>query len=135
VFNWSFSPESSVQAPPEFLLVFKVPGDMFLGGGIIRKVQDAELATVPGTTKAYLYVDNIETAMEVNPKNFNLFFFNLFLFFCIGLLPSYANFVIKLIVKNGGKKISEKESEGDKAFYQFFEDSEGNGQAIYSYAK
>jgi hypothetical protein len=28
VFNWSFSPESNVQAPPEFLLVFKVPGDM-----------------------------------------------------------------------------------------------------------
>ncbi|KAJ8096455.1 hypothetical protein POJ06DRAFT_48246 [Lipomyces tetrasporus] len=104
VFNWSFSPETNVGAPPEFLLVFNVPGDMFPGGGIIRKVKDAELATVPGTTKIYFYVDNMETAME-------------------------------RIVKNGGKKISDKEPEGDKAFYQFFEDSEGNGQAIYSYAK
>ncbi|KAK9349653.1 hypothetical protein V1523DRAFT_399943 [Lipomyces doorenjongii] len=87
-------------APP----AFNVPGDTFHGGGIIRKVEDAELATVPGTTKVYFYVDNMETAME-------------------------------RIVKNGGKKISEKEPEGDKAFYQFSEDSEGNGQAIYSYAK
>ncbi|KAK9351136.1 hypothetical protein V1505DRAFT_395885 [Lipomyces doorenjongii] len=46
VINWSFSPETIVEAPPEFLLVFKVPGDMF-PGGIIRKVEDAELATFP----------------------------------------------------------------------------------------
>ncbi|KAK9319020.1 hypothetical protein V1517DRAFT_342118 [Lipomyces orientalis] len=86
VFNWSFSLETNVGAPPDFLLVFNVPGDMFPGGGIIRKVKDAELATVPGTTKIYFYVDNMETAME-------------------------------RIVKNGGKNISDKEPEGDKAFY------------------
>ena len=39
------------------------------------------------------------------------------------------------IVKNGGKQVSEKEAEGTKGWYQSFEDTEGNAQAIYSLQK
>lgn len=56
---------SHVGAPEEYLLVFKVDGEMFPGGGIIKKVLEAEL-TVAGATKVFLYVDNIESAIEVS---------------------------------------------------------------------
>ncbi|KAJ5378234.1 uncharacterized protein N7496_005643 [Penicillium cataractarum] len=103
VFNWKFSAESHVGAPEEYLLVFKVDGEMFPGGGIIKKVPEAELA-VSGATKIFLYVDNIESAIEK-------------------------------IEANGGKALGEKEAEGDQAFYQYFQDSEGNAQAVYTYNK
>ena len=45
-------------------MVFQVPGDSFQGG-IIRKVSDEEFATVPGTV-AYIYVDDMEAAMDVS---------------------------------------------------------------------
>ncbi|KAJ5118125.1 hypothetical protein N7448_004228 [Penicillium atrosanguineum] len=103
VFNWSFSAETNVGAPEEYLLVFKVAGEMFPGGGIIKKIPEGDLAA-SGSTKIYLYVDDIEAAIEK-------------------------------IEANGGKKLGEKEAEGDRAFYQYFQDSEGNAQAIYSYNK
>ncbi|KAJ5682300.1 hypothetical protein N7462_005465 [Penicillium macrosclerotiorum] len=103
VFNWKFSAESHVGAPEEYLLVFKVDGEMFPGGGIIKKVPDAELA-VTGATKVFLYVDDIESAIEK-------------------------------IETNGGKMLGEKEAEGDQAFYQYFQDSEGNAHAIYTFNK
>lgn len=39
------------------------------------------------------------------------------------------------IEQNGGKKASEVLPEGDKGLFQYFEDSEGNNFAIYSYKK
>jgi predicted enzyme related to lactoylglutathione lyase len=45
---------------------------------------------------------------------------------------SLAN-LFKDIEKNGGKKASEVLPEGDKGLFQYFEDSEGNNFAIYTY--
>ena len=39
------------------------------------------------------------------------------------------------VEKNGGKKTSDVMSDGRKAFFQYFDDTEGNNFAIYSYAK
>ena len=38
----------------------------------------------------------------------------------------------KNIVKSGGKQTSPQIPEGDKVVFQYFEDCEGNGQAIYT---
>ncbi|KAJ5885940.1 uncharacterized protein N7473_008614 [Penicillium subrubescens] len=103
VFNWKFSKENFVGAPEEYLLVFKVDGEMFPGGGVIKKVPEGELG-VGGATKVFLYVDNIENAIEK-------------------------------IEANGGETTSEKEAEGDRAFYQYFQDTEGNTHAVYTYNK
>jgi hypothetical protein len=45
---------------------------------------------------------------------------------------SLAN-LFKDIEKNGGKKASEVLPEGDKGLFQYFEYSEGNNFAIYTY--
>ncbi|KAJ5953512.1 hypothetical protein N7454_000408 [Penicillium verhagenii] len=50
----------------------------------------------------------------------------------------YVNDIVaalEAIEKNGGKKASEVIPEGDKGLFQYFEDSEGNNFAIYSYNK
>ena len=41
----------------------------------------------------------------------------------------------KSIEEHGGKKASDVIPEGSKGFFQFFEDTEGNNFAIYTYAK
>ncbi|KAJ9150912.1 hypothetical protein NKR23_g3377 [Pleurostoma richardsiae] len=41
--------------------------------------------------------------------------------------------VMEAIIKNGGKKTSEMIPEGSKGPFQFFEDPEGDGNAIYTY--
>lgn len=43
--------------------------------------------------------------------------------------------ILQAIERSGGKKASNVIPEGSKGFFQFFEDSEGNNQAIYTYAK
>lgn len=63
VFNWKFSAENYVGAPEERLLVFKVDGEMFPGGGIVKKVSEGEVAK-SGASKVFFYVDSIENAIE-----------------------------------------------------------------------
>ena len=65
MFNWKFSAENHVGAPEERLLVFKVDGEMFPGGGIVKKVSEGEVAK-SGASKVFFYVDSIENAIEVS---------------------------------------------------------------------
>ncbi|KAL4812708.1 hypothetical protein BDW67DRAFT_188391 [Aspergillus spinulosporus] len=101
VFNWTFAP-SSMGLPAHKLLTFSVPGGVLPIGGAMRRADEIPAGT--GSTKLYLYVEDLGKAMEA-------------------------------IEKNGGKKASEVLPEGDKGHFQYFEDSEGNNFAIYSYLK
>ena len=63
VFNWTFAP-STWGIPAHKLLTFEVPGGVFPIGGALRLADDLA-ATGMGTTKLYLYVDDITAAMQV----------------------------------------------------------------------
>lgn len=65
MFNWKFFTESHVGALEEQLLVFKVDGEMFPGGGIVKKVSEGEVAK-SGASKVFFYVDSIENTIEVS---------------------------------------------------------------------
>ncbi|CEJ92459.1 hypothetical protein VHEMI08111 [[Torrubiella] hemipterigena] len=101
VFGWQFKP-SHLGIPEDKILIFTVPDGVFPAGGALRQVEDADIATVKGTSKVYFYVDDLAAAIEK-------------------------------IVSNGGKKISDPIPEGSTGFFQFFEDSEGNGHGLYKY--
>ncbi|GES61063.1 hypothetical protein ATEIFO6365_0006052400 [Aspergillus terreus] len=101
VFDWTFAP-STLGFPAHKLLTFSVPGGVLPIGGAMRQTDD--IPAGPGSTKLYLYVEDVGKAMDA-------------------------------IEQNGGKKASEVLPEGEKGLFQYFEDSEGNNFAIYSYKK
>lgn len=63
MFNWTFAP-SSLGFPAHKLQTFEVPGGVLPIGGAMRLVE--EIPAGSGSTKLYLYVENIVTALEVS---------------------------------------------------------------------
>lgn len=64
MFGWQSAP-SHLGIPAEKILTFTVPGGVLPIGGAFRRVEEAEVAIVKGTSKLYFYVDDIAAAIEV----------------------------------------------------------------------
>lgn len=136
VFNWSFAP-SQLGIPADRLVTFTVPGGVFPIGGAMRRVEAEEIAAVKGVTKLYFYVDDMSAAMGVSYALYHLPPFPTHRY-CKDHLHGHLlkrKGTNQAIIANGGKKVSDAIPEGSKGWFQFFQDSEGNGHAIYTYNK
>jgi predicted enzyme related to lactoylglutathione lyase len=100
VFNWSFK---ALPAMAEDQYISFVASDKKTMGGIV-KTEAASHLKGPGAVKLYIYVEDLEKAIDD-------------------------------IVKNGGKKCSEIEPEGDTGLMIHFDDCEGNRFGIYTMKK
>jgi len=106
VFNWSFEPHPSGLSEDEFT-IFKFPDAKFPLFGGIKKYDPANLTTGGGigVVKLFLFVEN-----DLEGK-------------------------MDEIVRNGGKKVTEMQPEGDHGFVMDFDDTEGNRFGIYMHKK
>lgn len=89
------------------------------GGGITKvKLEDFLRTQGKGGSIIHLIVDDLDEAMKVRPRprwtDFDL-----------------ADVVVQKVIAAGGRKVSEVQPEGTRAFMQSYEDTEGNFGGLY----